>query len=312
MRTLMCRSALVALASLSLVCAADPGNSGPPETRPNGKGDVVRSARPSSGKTSGSNGIFYHGGPLLTQGVNVYYIWYGNWSDNLAKTILTDLANGIGGSSYFAINTTYYDGSNHPVQNAVNYKGSFVDNYSQGAGLSDSQVQAVVKNAIGSGKLPLDKSGVYFVLTSSDVKETSGFCKTYCGWHTYYTTTLSGSNISLQYAFVGDPDVQCPTGCEEQTSVSPNGDPGADGMASVIAHELEEATTDPTLTAWYDRRGEENADKCAWTFGITSKDSNDAEYNLVLPHATTTSGYRNFLIQQNWVNGGGGYCAMSH
>ena len=40
-------------------------------------------------------------------------------------------------------------------------------------------------------------------------------------------------------------------------------------MASVIAHELEEAATDPDLNAWYDSRGYENADKCAWTFGTT-------------------------------------------
>ena len=40
-------------------------------------------------------------------------------------------------------------------------------------------------------------------------------------------------------------------------------------MVSVIAHELEEAATDPDLNAWYDNRGYENADKCAWTFGTT-------------------------------------------
>jgi hypothetical protein len=38
-------------------------------------------------------------------------------------------------------------------------------------------------------------------------------------------------------------------------------------MASIIAHESEEAISDPDLNAWYDSRGEENADKCAWTFG---------------------------------------------
>jgi hypothetical protein len=41
-------------------------------------------------------------------------------------------------------------------------------------------------------------------------------------------------------------------------------------MVSIVAHELEEATTDPDLNAGYDSRGEENADKCAWTFGTTS------------------------------------------
>ena len=46
---------------------------------------------------AGSNGIFYHGGPLLetTASIGLYYIWYGNWSGNTATTILTDLASAI-------------------------------------------------------------------------------------------------------------------------------------------------------------------------------------------------------------------------
>ena len=54
-----------------------------------------------------------------------------------------------------------------------------------------------------------------------------------------------------------------------QSSVSPNSNPPADAMASVFAHELVEMITDPLLNAWYDRLGEENADKCAWTFEPT-------------------------------------------
>ena len=40
-------------------------------------------------------------------------------------------------------------------------------------------------------------------------------------------------------------------------------DPAADAMASVLAHELEESTSDPDLNAWYDSKRNENADKCA-------------------------------------------------
>jgi hypothetical protein len=76
-------------------------------------------------------------------------------------------------------------------------------------------------------------------------------------------------------------------------------------MASIVSHELEEATTDPDLNAWYDRRGEENADKCAWTFGQTFTASNGSKYNMVL-------GSRQYLIQQNWVNASGGYCAVTY
>src|SRR5262249_44715278 len=158
----------------------------------------------------------------------------------------------------FNINTTYYDGSSSHVSNIVTYSGFTNDAYSQGSALSDAAVQGVVANAITSGKLAKDTKGVYFVLTSADVNATSGFCTQYCGWHTH--GTIAGSDI--KYAFVGNPD-RCPSACSMQSASSPNGNPGADGMASIIAHELEEATTDPDLNAWYDRRGYENADKCA-------------------------------------------------
>jgi hypothetical protein len=136
------------------------------------------------------------------------------------------------------------------------------------------------------------------VLTSADVNESSGFCTQYCGWHTH--ASIGGQDI--KYAFIGNPD-RCPSACEEQTT-GPNGNAGADGMASIIAHELEEAVTDPDLNAWYDRRGYENADKCAWTFGTTYT-SGGALANVKL-------GSRNYLIQRNWVNAGGGYCSMSY
>jgi len=257
-------------------------------------GQAHKPARP-----GGTNGISYHGGPVMTSGVNAYYIWYGGWGSNSAQTILTDLAQNIGGSPYFNSNTTYYDGSNTNVMNSVVFKDSTTDNYTRGSALSDSDIQGVVSSAITSGRLPKDTKGVYFVLTSADVNETSGFCTQYCGWHTH--GTISGSDI--KYAFIGNPD-RCPSACEEQTT-GPNGNAGADGMASIIAHELEEATTDPDLNAWYDRRGEENADKCAWTFGAESTAANGAKYNMTL-------GTRHYLIQQNWVNASGGYCSKTY
>jgi hypothetical protein len=249
-------------------------------------------------KGGSGNGINYHGGPLMLGTKNVYYIWYGNWSGNSATTILTDFMQNLGGSPYFNINTSYYDGNNAHVANAITYSGSTTDSYSQGTSLSDAQIQTVVANAISSGKVPKDTNAVYFVLTSSDVTASSGFCTQYCGWHTH--GTIAGSDI--KYSFVGNPD-RCPSSCAAQTT-SPNGNAGADGMASIIAHELEEATTDPDLNAWYDRRGYENADKCAWTFGTEGTAGNGSKYNVTL-------GSRQYLIQQNWVNASGGFCSMS-
>lgn len=246
-----------------------------------------------------SNGINYHGGPIMPGTTNVYYIWYGNWSGNSAITILDNFARGLGGSSYYNINTTYYDGKAERVSNAVVLKGEMYNNYSLGKSLGDAAVASVVSSAITGGTLPLDPNGVYFVLTSSDVNETSGFCTQYCGWHTH--GTISG--VDIKYSFVGNPD-RCPSACEAQ-SVGPNGNAGADGMASIIAHELSEAVSDPDLNAWFDRRGEENGDKCAWNFGSTYAASNGARANVNL-------GGVDYLIQQMWVNANGGYCAMSY
>jgi hypothetical protein len=264
-----------------------------PGSNPPGLAQPPGNARPSS------NGIGYHGGPLLLGTTSVYYIWYGNWSGNTATTILTDLAGNIAPSSYYNINTTYYDGSGRKVGNAVSYGGSTTDNYSRGTALTDADVQAIVSNAITSNRLPKNTNAVYFVLTSADVNETSGFCTQYCGWHTH--GTIGGSDI--KYSFVGNPD-RCPSACSAQ-STGPNGNAGADGMASILAHELEEAVTDPDLNAWYDTRGRENADKCAWTFGATYSTANGALANMQL-------GSRHYLIQQNWVNASGGYCALSY
>jgi hypothetical protein len=240
--------------------------------------------------------ITYHGGPVMHGTTNIYYIWYGNWAGNSAVTILTDLANDIGGSQYFAINTTYGDGSGK-VSNAVHYAGSTNDAYSHGTSLDEAAVRDVVSGAISSHSLPLDASGIYFVLTSDDVKQ-SLFCSPYCGWHN--AATISGTDV--KYAHVGNAATLCPASCIESGSGA-NGNAGADGMASVLVHELEEAATDPDLNAWYDSDGEENADKCAWTWGKEYTSANGSRANVRL-------GARDFLIQQNWVNAGAGYCSM--
>jgi hypothetical protein len=273
---------------------------GPGQGLGQGKGDAPGQGKPKPG----GNGISYHGGPVMLGTTSIYYIWYGNWTGSSAPSILNDFAKGVGGSPYFNINSTYYDGSNRHVSNSVQLAASTTVAYPRGTSLSDAAIQGVVSDAINSGALPKNPNGVYFVLTSADVTASSGFCTQYCGWHTH--ASIGGTDI--KYSFVGNPD-RCPSACAAQT-ISPSGNAGADGMASIIAHELEEAVTDPDLNAWYDTRGYENADKCAWTFGKTQLAPNGSQYNMTLVTGPDTT--RSFLIQQNWVNAGGGYCALSY
>ena len=277
---------------------------------PNGKGWGVerkasRGAGTSANQPAAANGIGYHGGPVMrANSVNVYFIWYGNWtsgpnpSDSQTTVnllgALFDPARGIGGSGYFKIDTTYSDTAGHPTGN-ISLLASTTNNYSRGKQLSDSDIQKIVSSAISSRALPKDANGLYFVLTASDVAETSGFCSKYCGWHT--SSAIGGTDI--KFAFVGNPD-RCPGPCEMQ-SVGPNGDSGADGMASVMAHEAEEAVSDPDLNAWYDSTGNENADKCAWKFGPVTGVLGHGGYNQ-------TFGAYNWLVQLNWENSRGGGC----
>jgi hypothetical protein len=252
------------------------------------------------------NGIEYHGGPLMLTPHNVYFIWYGNWSGNTATTILPAFISGLSGSPYFSINTTYENGSNSNIGSDVTMSGQTFNNYSNGSTLSDGNVQTVVQNSILGGALPRDANGIYFVLTSADVNESSGFCSSYCGWHTHFSSFFT-QGVDIKYAFVGNPD-RCPSNCISflNQSNGPNDNRGADGMASVIAHELSETVTDPDINAWYhtQAQGGENGDLCAWNMGSTFTAPNGTQANVTLNG-------RNFLIQQNWINDGGGGCAIA-
>lgn len=256
-----------------------------------------------SGGSGGGGKMYYRGGPVMGGLPNAYVIWYGDWnktsgSDTPAgQQIVRDFLSSIGGSPYFNINKTY-SLSTTPITGNVNYAGDITSQYvAPTATLSDQDVQNIVAEAFGAG-LPVDENGVYFVLTASDVKK-DGFCVSYCGWHTY--GYYGASNI--KYSFVGNP-AQCMSSCSAQ-NVGPNGNAAVDAMVSVLAHELEEAVTDPNLNAWYDMFGYENADKCAWTYGTTKTAPNGAKYNMVLNG-------KPYLIQRNWVNAKGGSCALSY
>ena len=234
---------------------------------------------------------------------HIYYIWYGNWSSALAgsnpKGILTDFAMNLGNSPRYNTNTTYGDPSGNVSANAI-----FVaDTVDAGTSLSltDANIATIVSNALTTAKLPTDPAGVYFVLTAPGVAATSGFLSQYCGWHTYQTV----NGTVIKYSFVGNGAGPGLGGCAAQVAASPNGNPGVDGMVSVIMHELEEAVTDPQFTGWYDDAGNENSDKCAWKFGTTYSAPGGGVANMKL-------GGRDFLVQQNWVNASGGYCATSY
>ena len=278
-----------------------PGAHGRHRARHHGRAKAVMPTRATAALRPGltSEPMSYHGGRLMTAPAHVYLVWYGDWSGRPAVPVLTDLVRGFGGSAYAATNATYTDGSGRHVTTDVTLAGSLDDTYSHGRTLTDSAVRSVVRRAVTRGGLPVDPAGVYVVLTSSDVRESSGFGSRYCGWHTH--ATIGGADLA--YVFAGDPSTQAPTGCAAPVAPTPSGDLATDALASTVVHELDEALTDPYLDGWYDRWFNENGDKCAWTYGPLQRTASGAWTNLRM-------GGRDFLVQRNWVVAPTQGCAM--
>lgn len=266
------------------------------DIRPTGKFDIADDTNPPPRTRSR---IEYHNGAVLSGGSIVYGIWYGDWSGKLSdQLLLADFLSNLGDSPYFEISRLYPNGAGQAPSGSLAFGGSGADAYSRGVVISDADVEAIVAGRILAGELPLDPTGIYVVLASPDVWESSGLDVTYCAFHT--TGIVAGS--AFRYAFVADPR-RSPQRCAPQ-GAGPNGSVSGDAMASLIAAELFNIVTDPQLTAWYDKLGLEGADKCAWTYGTTYLAANGTPANVHL-------GQRDYLLQQLWVpSKNGGACGL--
>src|SRR5579864_5394311 len=169
------------------------------------------SQSPVSDVATTGNGIEYHGGPVMSSPHNIYFLWYGNWTNNTATAILPDFIAGLNGSLYFNTNITYGDNAGNII-NTISLSGQVFDNYSQGSALGNTGVAAALTKALNDKTLPVDANGIYFVLTSPDVTE-GNFCGAqnqqsgYCGYHTHGTFNTT----DIKFGFVGNPATQCPS-----------------------------------------------------------------------------------------------------
>jgi len=258
------------------------------------------------GGGGGGNGISYHGGPVLlneTKVVAVYWASGAIFTGGPVNTTGTGNQDGsnvgyflrnLGGSSYFNINSTYTDGTGAHIANVVNYVGFWATGSTPPSAPSDANMLALLKSGFDNGQLTYDRNTLYAIFTGSGVNLGGGFGTQYCAYH--YHGTVNGQTVlyaAMPY------NQQYPGICTNGTA-APNGDAGADAEVNTLAHEIEETTTDQMGNAWFDVRGYENADKCAWTWGSTSNNGTGV-WNI-------TVGTKQFLVQQNWVNANGGGC----
>ena len=253
--------------------------------------------------------ITYHNGSVMKDATNVYMIWYGNWAGSIAPNILTDLVLNLGSTPYFNINTLYPDSAGNAPNGGLIYSGAASDPYSHDATLTPSDIQGVVRDLITSGSLPLDPNGVYVIFASADVTDIYPDGTTFCAKPFPHHGSFSLTGTTVKYGFLGNAD-RCPStapwffGPNGNRLNTPNGNFGADVMASQYAHLMSVSVTDPTGSGWYDRYGFENAAKCYGIFGPTYQTPGGGPANIRI-------GQRDFMIQQNWVNARKGYCSLS-
>jgi hypothetical protein len=271
-------------------------------------------AKPGSSKPSSNTGIYYHGGTVITTATKVVAIYWGNPGyQNLPTgsgigtadgTLIGSFLRSLGGSPYFNINTTYYDASGTRVINAVTYTGYWNTSGTYAAPpstASDANMIDLIRNGIANGRIAYDPNTVYAIFTGSGVNLGGGFGTQYCAYHT--RGALQDGRVFYYAAMPYNQ--QYPSGCTSGYT-SPNADVAANAEVNTLAHEIEETTTDARGDAWFDRRGYENADKCAWTWGTTKTATNGGVYNMQLGDG------KYYLVQRNWVNAGSGGCAVSY
>jgi len=263
------------------------------------------------GGGSTNNGISYHGGPVLQAETKVVAIYWGTstifnngptpgttGNGSQDNSLVGFFLRNLGGSPYFNINSTYTDGSGRAINNAVNYVGFWANNSAPPSSPSDANMVAMLQNGFNTGKIAYDRNTLYAIFTGSGVNLGGGFGTQYCAYH-YHGTVSSGTVLYAAMPY----NQQYPGACTNG-STSPNGDAAADAEVNTLAHEVEETTTDQMGNAWFDVRGYENADKCAWSWGSTYTTANGGTANIKV-------GGKDFLVQMNWINANGGGCRQS-
>jgi hypothetical protein len=264
----------------------------------------------------------YHGGPVMPSNRNYAIYWAPSGQAAYPAGYATgidrwfeDLAHDSGGlQNTDSILAQYGDSSGQHALYSSQFGGALFDTTAYPANgcsqaptcLTDAQLRTELTRFVAEQHLPTDLQHEYFLLTPPGVEsclEAAGLsCSAgtkravYCAYHGFIST----AGGPLVYA--NTPYMQgtnCDTGEEH-----PNGNPSDATLGGGLVHEHSESITDPELTAWYDSKKEEAADKCrthkvATEFGEPlGKAPNGANYNEVVNGDL-------YWYQQMWSNEAG-------
>jgi hypothetical protein len=225
---------------------------------------------------SGSN-LADHGGPVMVS-PNVVNIFWGFGTGNSYTAAMQSFRDS-GMYPYNRMLTQYRSAASGAASNMGGGANDKFDTTTPPTNVTDSAVQAEVRKYFGGAE---DTNTIYMVFIPSTSYSSNGSSDScggpnlaYCAYHGHFTDGSRDVKYSIE------PYPSC-SGC--QTSGF-NVNQNANHFA---IHESREAISDPDLNAWYDRRGNEADDKCAWS---------------PTPFINQSTG---FAYQYEWSNSAGG------
>jgi len=240
-------------------------------SNPNARMFMMRGyAKPGGG---GGSGLIYHNGGVVIRNAKVVFIFWGSafasgGQDAAYASELQAFRNQFGTTGEYNTITQYY--GEDPVSGYGNIAqaslaGSQADWFDTTnpvpTNVTDSAVQAEVQRYLaGHGGANFNTVYEVFIPRTSfssygsqgSCGATGGVSLAYCAYHSDFS--VSGGNVKYSI----EPYPSC-SGCQV------SGWSAAKNQEHFVTHETREAVTDALGNAWFDRRGYEADDKCAWS-----------------------------------------------
>ncbi|KAJ8432021.1 hypothetical protein Cgig2_026724 [Carnegiea gigantea] len=256
----------------------------------------------------------YHNGPLLSGRISINLIWYGKFTPS-QRAIITDFITSLSSPAPKTNQpsvATWWKGTHRYYRNpsavSLSMGAQILDEaYSMGKSLSINHIQRLAAR----GGQP---NAINVVFTAADVA-VDGFCMSRCGTHgsssASRTAHLRGGdkNNKFAYAWVGNPETQCPGQCawpfhqpiygpQSPPLVAPNNDVGLDGMVMNLASLLAGTVTNPFGNGYYQGPKEAPLEAASACPGVYGKGAYPGYAGNLLVDRTTGASYN-----ANGVNG---------
>jgi hypothetical protein len=283
---LLAAAVLVGVASVAQASGNDPS---PRSGRTLGMVPAVHSA----GGSLGSGKLVYHNGPVEHANTTyaIYWVPSGYTISSDYSTVInrffTDVAADSGQTSNVYYSDTQYGDGSGKISYSSSFAGSTVDTNPFPANgcsdsytsvcLSDAQLQSEIRRVVAANGWPTGSTTEYFMFIAKGVGSCAGSSCAFSQYCAYHSWIGSGSSEIL-YANMPYADT-VPAACD--AGQHPNNS-DADATINVTSHEHNETITDENGNAWYDRRGYENGDKCAWKFGTQLGSTAYGQYNQLI------------------------------